>query len=166
MSDYINSDLHGLISFRLDRLALALPVETVREVVPIARLAHPPQLPRAVHGILNLGGEAVPVLRLDRLLGLADCGYDLSASILIMRGEPALGLLVSHVDGVRTAGDFAALPVPPERTLNGCLLGILASGTAELHLLSWNEVLMAEERRRLAEFAARAQARVDELLTP
>ncbi|HSV30141.1 MAG TPA: chemotaxis protein CheW, partial [Candidatus Omnitrophota bacterium] len=95
------TELDSVVIFRLGGEAFGMPVEAVREVVPIAWLAKPPQLPSLVEGILNLGGIAVPVLKLDQVLGLAGARYGLDASILIMKGDAPLGLLVEHVDGVR-----------------------------------------------------------------
>lgn len=164
MSGDLHSKLHGVVSFRLDRMVLALPVETLREVVPIARLHHPPELPTFVHGILNLGGEALPVLRLDRLLGVPECEYGLDASILVMRGEPPLGLLVSHVDAVRAVQPQDVLDVPSEQSLNGCITALLAGPGGDSHLLSWETLILAEERLRIAEFAERAAARLAGLL--
>lgn len=159
MNGSVHSDLHGLIVFRLGGLDLALPVEAVREVVPVARLARPLEMPKAVEGILDLAGSAVLVLRLDRLLGLDDCRYCVDSSILILRGPPPLGLLVEHVEAVRPAADFQILPVAAEASFNGCVTAQLASGRAPLHLLSPARLLLEEERARLADFAARAQAR-------
>ena len=162
MSAALQSDLHALVTFRLGDDGFALPVAAVREVVPIARLARPPQLPALIEGILNLRGVAVPVLRLDRLLGQADASFGLESSILIMRDQPPLGLLVSHVEAVRAADEFQVLPVAADNTFNGCLTAELASPGGSLHLLSWPDLLLEAERGRLNEFCARAQARLAE----
>ena len=162
MSGDIQSGLHGLVAFRLGGLAFAVPVEAVAEVVPIARLGRPPHMPAAVEGILNLAGRAVPVLRLDRLLGLADGRYGLNASILVMRGSRPVGLLVEHVDAVVNAGDLQVLPVAAAESFNGCVIAELAHGAGVRHLLSWDHLLLEEERRRLGEFAAREQERLAE----
>jgi purine-binding chemotaxis protein CheW len=166
VSGDIQSGLHGLVVFRLAGQGFALPVEAVAEVVPIAELGRPPQMPAAVEGILNLAGRAVPVLRLDRLLGMADGRYGLAASILVMRGARPVGLLVEHVDGVRNVGDLQFLPVAAADSFNGCVVAELVAepvGSAALwHLLSWDRLLLEEERRRLGDFAAREQERLAE----
>ena len=51
----------GIAVFRLVGQGFGLPVEDVREVVPVAWLDRPPHLSSMVEGILNLGGQAVPV---------------------------------------------------------------------------------------------------------
>jgi chemotaxis signal transduction protein len=50
--------------------ACALHRSAAREFLPLPRLWRPPALPRPVAGFFNLGGHAVPVLRLDVLFGL------------------------------------------------------------------------------------------------
>ena len=160
MNGDTQSGLHGLVAFRLAGQGFALPVEAVAEVVPIAQLGRPPQMPAAVEGVLNLGGRAVPVLRLDRLLGVAEGRYGLNASILIMRGARPVGLLVEHVDGVVTAGELQVLPVAEGDSFNGCVVAELADAAGLRHLLSWDRLLLEEERRRLGEFARRAEERL------
>lgn len=153
----------GVIVFRLCGQIFGLPVGSVREVVPIVWLETPPRMPAMVRGILNLGGRAVPILRLDRLLGLGDGCYGLDASILIMRGGEAqatLGLLVEHVDGVRADEDFTSLGLQSGQSFNDCLSDQLDRAGQRLSLLSWRHILLAEERVRLAEFQAEAQARL------
>ena len=159
-----NSDLSGVITFRLCGHAFGLPVSSVREVVPVAWLDRPPHMPSLVQGVLNLGGQAVPVLRLDKLLGLGDGRYGMDASILVMReSDRPLGLLVEHVDGVRAADDFTAMGLSEKGSFNGCLSDHLERDGKVLQLLSWRNILLVEERQRLTEFQALAQSRLAEL---
>ncbi len=156
--------IHGVVTFLLGGQAFGLPVGTVREVVPNAWLDQPPHMPTVVEGILNLGGRAVPVLRLDRLLGVDDCRFGIDASILVMRddgpGAPVLGLLVDHVDGVRSADYFTTMDFPDRRSFNGCLTDQLECVGGTVFLLDWRKILLAEEKIRVAEFGLAAQARL------
>jgi len=159
-------NVSGIVVFRLAGQGFGLPVDDVREVVPVAWLDRPPHLSSMVEGILNLGGQAVAVLRLDRLLGLEGGRHGLDASILIMRpraAEGAFGLLVEHVDGVRDFGDFAAMDLPGGQSFNDCLTDVLDLGGRAVNLLAWDRVLLEQERDKLAEFQARAQTRLAEL---
>lgn len=157
-------DLHSLVVFQVGGDNFAVPVDTVAEVVPIAWLARPPHMPSVVHGILNLGGTAVPVLRSDRLLGMGDARFGLDASILIMKGGPMpLGLLVGHVEGVRPAAAFQVLPMADCQSFQGCLAAELDGPGGSVHLVAWEKVLLEEERRRLADFQRHTQDRLAEL---
>jgi purine-binding chemotaxis protein CheW len=153
----------SIVMFSLQGLRFGLPVDDVREVVPLAWLDRPPHQSSLVEGILNLGGQAVSVLRLDRLLGLEAGHYGLDASILVMRprpGEAVFGLLVEHVDGVRETGEFTAMGLPAGQSFNDCLAEVLERDGSTLTLLAWGRVLLVQERERLSEFQARAQARL------
>lgn len=164
MAGKSNSDLLGIITFQLCGQAFGLPVSAVREVVPVAWLDRPPHMPSLVQGVLNLGGQAVPVLRLDKLLGLGDGRYGMDASILVMRdSDRPLGLLVEHVDGVRSADDYTAMGLSDKGSFNGCLSDHLERDGGVVQLLSWRNILLAEERRRLADFQAVAQSRLADL---
>lgn len=153
-----------LVVFRLCGQGFALPVEVVAEVVPLAWLDRPPGLPAVIEGILNLGGRAVAVLRTDRILGLGDGRFGLDASILILRGNEEgapLGLLVEHVDGVPSGEEARAMGLDPQRSFNGCVADQVELGGRTLHLLDAARLLLEEEKARLAEFRATAQARLN-----
>lgn len=161
----VGDDLHSVVIFRLSGQLFAIPVADVREVVPYAWLGQPPRMPAFVHGVLNLGGLAVPVLRLDKLLGTPAAVIGLEASILIMKGtDTPLGLLVEHVEGVRAAAEFQCSPLDDRQSFQGCLAGQLQDATGlTVHLLSWRAVLLAEEAQRLSHFQQSAQHRLAEL---
>lgn len=165
------ADISGIVVFRMGTQLFGLRVEQVREVVPVAWLDRPPHMSSLVEGVLNLGGEAIPVLRLDRLLGLDAGTFGLDASILIMRpqagqdgaGQASLALLVEHVDGVRELEDFRAMGLPAGQSFNDCLMDVLERDGRMVNMLSWKRILLEQEARNLAEFQSRAQARLDEL---
>lgn len=158
-----NSDLHSLVVFKVGEEVFAIPVDAVAEVVPIAWLARPPQMPTIVHGILNLGGNAVPVLRSDRLLGLPAARFGLDASILVMKGALPLGLLVGHVEGVRPAAAFQVMPLASAHSFQGCLAAELNGPGGAVHLVAWDKVLLEEERTRLEYFQRATQGRLADL---
>ncbi|MBC7950657.1 MAG: chemotaxis protein CheW [Rhodospirillaceae bacterium] len=157
-------ELHSLVIFRMGGQAFAIAVEAVSEVVPFAWLSKPPRMPAFVQGILNLGGAAVPVLRLDRLLGMPSVTIGLDSSILIMKtGGAPLGLLVEHVDGVVPAADFQVMALDDRQSFQGCLAAQLDGPLGCVHLVSWEKILLEEERQRLGDFQRRAQERLAEL---
>lgn len=163
MAAFSHPTLHSLVVFRVGIESFAVRVETVAEVVPIAWLARPPHMPPVVHGVLNLGGAAVPVLRCDRLLGMADERFGLDSSILIMKGGAALlGLLVGHVEGVRPASAFQVMPLADRQSFQGCLAAELEGPGGTVHLLAWERMLLEEERQRLDHFQRTVQGRLAE----
>lgn len=164
------SNLLSLVVFRVGSDSFAVPVDAVAEVVPIAWLARPPHMPSIVHGVLNLGGTAVPVLRSDRLLGLADLRFGLDATILVMKTSAPhdkaspLGLLVGRVDGVRPAAAFQVMPLADQQSFQGCLAAELDGPGGIVHLIDWEKILLEEERLRVGEFQRRTQDRLAELV--
>jgi purine-binding chemotaxis protein CheW len=91
------------VVFRVGTERFALPLSSVREVVP----PHPPfaRVPRAggaVRGVMNLRGRVVAVVDLAALVGLPS--QPLAAGqgqvIILDREKRALGLLISLVLGV------------------------------------------------------------------
>lgn len=157
-------DLHSVVMFRLGGQLFAIPVTDVREVVPYAWLERPPRMPAFVQGVLNLAGTAVPVLRLDRLLGLAQPSFGLESSILIMTGaDGGIGLLVDHVEGVRATADFQFSAIDDGQSFQGCVSGQMHGPLGSAHLLSWRQVLLEEERQRLEQFRLDAEQRLAQL---
>lgn len=157
-------DLHSLVVFQVGGDSFAMPVDAVAEVVPIAWLARPPHMPAIVYGILNLGGVAIPVLRSDRLLGMADSAFGLDASILVMKGGSVpLGLLVGHIEGVRPASVFQVMPLADRQSFQGCLAAELDGPGGTIHLVAWDKVLLEEERLRLDQFQRQTQDRLADL---
>jgi len=137
----------------------------VREIVALPALQRPPGCPEALAGLLNLAGVAIPVLRLDRLLGLPASPPGAYQAVIILRdAEPPLAVLADRATDVVAVSAARILPVAPEETYNGCVSAQLAldDGTTA-HLLSCERVVDERERRSLADFQAMQQRRLDEL---
>lgn len=157
-------DLHSVVTFRLCGQHFGIPVAEVREVVPYAWLEQPPRMPTFVRGVLNLGGLAVPVLRLEVLLGMPPASIGLESSILVMKApQSPLGLLVEHVEGVRAAADLQFTPIDDRQSFQGCVIGQLHDPLAAINVLSWQKILLEEEGRRLEQFQSSAQERLAQL---
>ena len=161
MANCVEAEGPAVVSFHLAGQAFAIDAEYVAEVVPNAWLARPPALPAMVAGLLDLGGEAVTVLRGDWVLGLDEQRFGLDASILILKGTPPrVGLRTGRVDGVRAAQSCRPVTVDAARSFQGSLRGQLVHDGGIINLLDWPRLLGVEERARLDEFRSRAAARL------
>ena len=81
---------------------VALPLEDVERVVPLARTDPLPESPPWVQGLLRYGGRAVPVLDLVSRLTRRAREIDLDEVIVLCRDQGALvGLVVQEVTQVR-----------------------------------------------------------------
>lgn len=155
------------VVMRLGSRRCALPRAAVREVLPLPRLWRPPGLPRPLAGFMNLAGEAVPVLDLSRLFGLAMAAEaeDALYRHLLLVGEPGeapLALLVDRVLDMQRIPAERLRPVRPEATLNGCAVAEIETPEGFIHLLAAGRILLAQEAAALATLREGAQSRLAE----
>src|SRR2546430_1402290 len=88
-----------LLEIELAGQRYGIPLEQVQEVVAMAALAMPPDLPAVVAGLLNLEGTLYPVLRLDRLMRAPERPASLYTPIVVLRGlEGRLALLAERAN--------------------------------------------------------------------
>jgi chemotaxis signal transduction protein len=122
-----------LLTFEIGSSLFALPIEGVHEVAEMAELACIPTLPRDVAGVINYRGDALPVVRRERLL---DPGAGALASpqhVLVISDRPSsppcLGLEVDRVlgfvDGLPSAHGRGSDPVAERRSLDGRMLQVV-----------------------------------------
>ena len=155
----------ALIVFFIGEQATALPLESVEKIVPMADLAHPPGLPATLAGILNWGGTAVPVLRLDRLLQLPELSPGLYSMLVLLKDERLNGkvaLLVDRVAEVVHISSDALLAVDERDSFNACAEGTFESRGQLVHLLSPEHILLEREYESLLAFQVIEQRRLDE----
>jgi chemotaxis signal transduction protein len=153
-----------LLVFRLGDECFGIRTRCLAEVFHLPRLMSPPALPPAVLGFADVGGTAVAVLRLDRLLGLREEPPHLYTPVLLLRHRsPPLALAVHGVVTTLVAEEDQRVPVEPGSSFNGCLEAEVASPLGTVHLLAESRLLLVEERERLAAFHDRAQERLLEL---
>lgn len=80
-----------------------LRLADVERLLPLMRIQRVPDAPSYMLGIMNLAGDAVPVVDLARRLGLPDMApYRLDNPVLLTRaGGRQVGLVVDDVEGVK-----------------------------------------------------------------
>jgi purine-binding chemotaxis protein CheW len=148
------------LAFRLPGVVCALPLAALREVVPMALLSRPPGMPSLLEGLLNLGGVAIPVVRLDRLFDLPEFTIGRYTPLLILRhSEDRLALLVEAVIGVIRVSPEEVRPVAAV-CINDCVAGEATVGGATVHLLDADRLLLDRERQCLAELQSAEQQRL------
>jgi purine-binding chemotaxis protein CheW len=112
-----------LVCFSLGEQVYGAPIEAVKETLPRRPVTRLHLVPDFIAGLINLRGEVVAVINLERLLGLpgsasAEEGDD--GAIVILRaegarrhGKAAAGLLVDRLLGVCDLQPEAVGPLPP-----------------------------------------------------
>ncbi len=151
----------SFVIFHCGETLAALPLESVEKIAPMAQLAHPPGLPEPLEGILNLGGTAIPVLRLDHLLGLPQNPPRLYSMLLLAKPEPLpLAMLVDRVTEILHISSDQLLPVEKHDTFNACVQSVIHNGHQLIHVLSPAQILMKKEHEVLTSFIQHAQSRL------
>jgi purine-binding chemotaxis protein CheW len=153
-----------LLVFSAGGQIAALSFDNVERIVPMAQLTRPPGLPSPVEGILNLGGTAVPVLRLDRLLRLPAQPIGLYSMLIVIRNvaEGRFALLVERTSEAITVSRGALLPVDRHDSFNACAEASFLLRGQTIPLLSPQRILLEKETQALSEFQALAQQRIEE----
>lgn len=160
--------LNVWVAFKVGSLTLALPRERVGRIISIPALSRPPGLPSAIEGILDLAGRAVPVIRLDRLLGLPPPVRHPYQHVMLLREiELVVALLVDRATGILRIPSDAESPLSSAETFNDCVAALYsAPDSAQVHLLSPERLLSERERLALIDFQATEQRRLAELRSP
>jgi purine-binding chemotaxis protein CheW len=149
-----------LVVFSLAEEFCALDLASVREILPTAELSAPPGMPELLAGFLNLGGTAVPVLRLGRLFQFPAKEIGLYEHLILLRARRPLALLVDRVDEVRTCSEDALRPVGDKNSFNDCTQSQLTHKDRTIHVLSVDRLLLKEEEARLSELRDLEQKRL------
>jgi purine-binding chemotaxis protein CheW len=158
-------EMRVFVLFAIGEGLYALPREAVREILPLPRLWRPPGAPASLAGMLNLGGDAVPVLSLRALFQIpGEQAPNPYQHILLLHGlGETLGLLTDQASDVIYVEKAKLKLLAPAETLNGCAEAELdVGGGIFAHVLSPGRLLLQEERVRLAELRATAAARIAE----
>jgi chemotaxis signal transduction protein len=142
-------DRRDFIAFTVSGRSLALPVADVRRAVPLPRLAAPAGAPAFLEGFFNLHGSEVAVLRADLLLDLGEEQLGVYSPLLLLAGDdPLMALHVGRITGIAKAADVK--PVGKDETFNSAVVGRFDHGGQSTYLLSARQILLAEERSRVA----------------
>jgi purine-binding chemotaxis protein CheW len=151
-----------VLVFEFGQETAAIPIESAHRIVHMTRLDRPPGLPAVLEGVLNLAGTAVPVLRLERVLGLRAEDPGLFSMLIVLKGVSAgmTALLVDRVGEVLTFAEGSRVDASREHSFNAFAEGVVIAGGRTIHLLSPERILLEGERRILSDFQAQAQRRL------
>jgi purine-binding chemotaxis protein CheW len=147
-----------LVCFELRGQELALPIDEVRETLPIQPITRVVLTPPALAGVFSLRGDIVPVIDLSVLLGLGRTDTaDTSRIVVIDHERGTAAMVVDRLRDLRTLEEREAAPqldpVPPnlDPAVANLLLGIAATPTGTVRVLDANAIVNAESLRTLSE---------------
>lgn len=149
-----------LVIFRLEAQVYALPVEAIIQIIEMVAITPIPQINPVVKGVINLRGEAVPVLNLRRYWGLPEVPLHLHTPIILIHNAAAdegprrqkAGLIVDEVLDVMAAREEAISSLPgvlPEGLQQAPLVQGLVHTTHGLIVLLAPEQLFAPDQAPL-----------------
>ena len=113
-----NNASDQFVTLGLDHEVFAVPVELVREILDMRQPFRIPDAPPHLAGLIDVRGQAVPVIDLRLKLGLAPCAASADTRILVLAvpvGDRclSLGLIADRVFEV-TALDAGSVAPPPD----------------------------------------------------
>jgi purine-binding chemotaxis protein CheW len=153
---------HSLLRMSVGPELLAVPIESVREILQVTRMTPLPRTPEFVRGVMNLRGSVVPVIDLSARLGGDATSIGRRSCIVVVErtsaadsddSEPAalvVGLLVDAVFEVfdTLPGEMEAVPAIGTRVPATSLLGMTRAHGQVIGVLGLDQVLEPQELAR------------------
>ncbi len=116
-----------LVVFELTDLLLAFPLTAVAEVVAVPEVTPLPRTPDWIRGVVNLRGDIVPVVDLNRVWALGPSPDPRIARLIVVHSQDQstrLGLVVNRVIGLRPLTSFVSATEESAATgLHACFTG-------------------------------------------
>ncbi len=141
-----------LVCFELRGQELALPIDHVRETMPIQPITRVVLTPSCLAGVFSLRGDIVPAIDLGVLLGLGRTEVgDASRIVVIEHDDGTAAIVVDRLRDLRTIEE--ALEPPPSNLLPAVaalMIGVASTSTGTVRVLDANAIVSAEPLRALA----------------
>lgn len=146
------------LSFHCMGVALALPINRVREIIEYGNLTKVPMMPAYVLGVINLRGNVVPVVDLAARFGAGSTILGKRTCIIILEmpeteGLNLVGLVVDAVDEVMDieAGQIEPAPAFGTAIRSDFILGMARREQGFLIILRVDRLLNLQELNKLGE---------------
>lgn len=117
MADNTNNETNQFLTFTLGKEIFAVEISTVREVLELTSVTRIPRTPRFMRGVINLRGNAVPVVDMRQKLGMKAQQDTVDTCIIIVEIEfdgdtVVMGALVDSVREVFEMKPESIEPAP------------------------------------------------------
>ncbi|MDA8096560.1 MAG: chemotaxis protein CheW [Desulforudis sp.] len=131
-----------LVIFQLNNQKYAIPVLNTQEIIKMVDVTPVPRTDKFVEGVINLRGRIVPVINLNKRLGLSITEKTRDTRIVVVEhSDAAVGMIV---DKVQEVGRYSEEEVEePESVMkdNEFISGVVKKDTALWLLLKLDKVL-------------------------
>jgi len=117
MANEIMKDINQFLTFMLGKEIFAVDISTVREVLELTAVTRIPRTPKFMRGVINLRGNAVPVVDMRQKLGMSAQEDTVETCIIIVEIDfegdiTVMGALVDSVNEVFEMGEKDIEPAP------------------------------------------------------
>ncbi len=100
------------VTFHVDSRHYALPLDQVERVIRMAALIPVPEAPDWIRGLINIGGNVIPVIDLRKRFRLPEKRLLLDDRILVIRKENRfMGLIADDTGDVLSTADACLKPL-------------------------------------------------------
>ncbi len=131
-----------LVVFQLADQIYALPIQETQEIILMTEVTRIPNASYYLEGIINLRGTILPVINLNRRLGLAEKEIDEDTRIIVVeKNGSKVGMIV---DAVLEVGRYSESELEPPSNIAGndsYLRGVVKKGDQLWLLLDLERVL-------------------------
>lgn len=112
---HVETHTEKYLLFVSDNLLFGMPAEAVVEIITNHTITSLPLVPNYVRGIINLRGQIIPIVDIQRFLGHSDQDNKYSNCIIILQVEDnQIGIFVDRVEKMVDIAVDSILPVPPQ----------------------------------------------------
>jgi purine-binding chemotaxis protein CheW len=132
---------------------LAFPVQSVREVVPVAALSRVFRSPHFVSGVTNVRGEAIPVFDLACLFGLDAQEEQCGCAVVVESGRFRAAILASQPVDILDVPEGAGGMAPDATSAMAAVSRVLEQEGKPLLLVDVGKLFDLPAFRRLREDA-------------
>jgi purine-binding chemotaxis protein CheW len=144
----------NMVTFRLDHLTFALPIEPIRQIIEMVTITPVPQMDEALEGVINYHNLSVPVINMRRHIGMEVISAGLHTPLIIANiSGRMVALMVDEVlDVIETPFDQITRPrdiLPSGLRQTNLLKGIIQMPAEAILLLDLDHLFDPEETRTL-----------------
>ncbi len=152
MSDETMLDINQYLTFTLGKEIFALDIRSVREVLELTAITKIPRTPGYMRGVINLRGNAVPVVGMRGKFGMSDTEDTVDTCIIIveLEYEGELTVMGALVDSVREVVELPPDAIEPAPRMGAAVQAEYIRGMGRQHenfiiILDIGKIFSAEE---------------------
>ncbi len=137
------------IIFTLDNEYYAVEIEKIKEIIGYKALTRIPNMPHFMKGVIDIRGEAVPVIDIRNKFSLPDREYDNFTVVLVLhiRGK-TIGTIVDNVSDVIHFKEEEIQPAPKfsmSAISDNYVAGVVKQADHFVIILDIDRILMEDE---------------------